>query len=104
MQQGFLMRGSRLNPFGGQQMFQRVNSLQRSLFILLTVALSCLSGAQAEQPGRGDITNGAPIFPNVLAPFQAHTVSQPNLTDSARLTSRVHILNPLLSLYAPISL
>src|SRR5215468_1483474 len=93
-----------LKLFGGQQMFQRVYSLRCALFAVFAAALALSMGAQAEQPGREEITNGAPIFPNVLAPYKAHNVPEPNLTNSARLNSVLQNGNIMLSLDDAIAL
>lgn len=79
-------------------MFQAVDSLQRALLILLAIAFGLSASAQAEQPGSKDLTKGAQIFPNVLAPYKAHTVSEPNLTNSVRLNSLIQNGNLMLSL------
>src|SRR5215813_1027584 len=93
-----------LKLFGGQQMFQRVYSLRRALFAVLAAGLALSIGAQAEQPGREEITNGAPIFPNVLAPYKAQNISEPNLTNSARLNNVLQNGNIMLSLDDAIAL
>jgi len=91
-------------PFGGQQMFQPVHSLQRALFMLLALALGFCSKVWPEQPVPEDITKGAPIFPNVLAPYKAHAVPEPNLTNSVRLNSLIQNGNIMLSLDDAIAL
>ena len=85
-------------------MFQPVHSLQRALSLLLAIALGFCSNAWPEQPGTGDIVNGAPMFPSVLAPYKAHTVPEPNLTNSARLNGLVQNGNIMLPLDDAIAL
>jgi outer membrane protein TolC len=85
-------------------MFRPVDSLQRVLFIPLVIALSVCGSMQAEQPGNEDLTKGAPIFPSVLAPYKAHTVAEPNLTNSVRLNSLVQNGSLMLSLDDAITL
>lgn len=85
-------------------MLQPVDSLKRALFTLLAIAIGFCSGAHAEQPGGGDITKGAPIFPSVLAPYKAHNVPEPNLTNSIRINSLTQNGNLMLSLDDAIAL
>ena len=85
-------------------MFQPVHSLQRALFMLLALALGFCSNAWTEQPVPEDITKGAPIFPDVLAPYKAHAVPEPNLTNSVRLNSLIQNGNIMLSLDDAIAL
>jgi len=64
----------------------------------LAVALVLCSRAWPEQPDTDDITHGAQIFPNVLAPYKSRTVAEPNLTNSVRLNGLVQNGNIMLSL------
>jgi len=85
-------------------MFRRIHSFQRALFVFMAIAISFHSSARAEQPGSEDLTKGATIFPNVLAPYKAHSVPEPNLTNSARLGSLLQNGNLMLSLDDAIAL
>lgn len=85
-------------------MFRRINSFQRAFFSVVVIAVTFHSSARAEQPRSEDLTKGAPIFPNVLAPYKAHSVPEPNLTNSARLNALLQNGNLMLSLDDAIAL
>jgi len=85
-------------------MFQCFASRQRALLILFAIALGFCCSAKAEQPTNEDITKGAPVFPNVLAPYKGHTVPEPNLTNSIRLNSLIQNGNLMLFLDDAIAL
>ena len=85
-------------------MFRRIHSFQRALFVFVAIGICCHSSARAEQPGSEDLTKGAQIFPNVLAPYKAHSVPEPNLTNSARLGGLLQTGNLMLSLDDAIAL
>ena len=79
-------------------MYHLTHSLQRAFLMSLAVALVLCSRAWPEQPDTDDITHGAQIFPNVLAPYKSRTVAEPNLTNSVRLNGLVQNGNIMLSL------
>ena len=70
----------------------------------LSIALSACAVSQTPAQRSEDLTNGAPIFPNVLAPYKAHNVPEPNLTNSARINSLIQNGNLMLSLDDAITL
>ena len=73
-------------------------------FVLGAVIVLCsLVCAQPKQTNE-DLTSGAPWFPHVLAPYKAHDVVQPNLTNSARITPLIQNGNLMLSLDDAITL
>lgn len=68
----------------------------------LFVALLGAGNLSAQQPT--DLTKGAPIFPKVLAPYQARNVPEPNLTNSVRINGLLQNGNLMLSLDDAITL
>jgi len=85
-------------------MFQSLHFFQRGLLLLLGFALVSGSQVWAEEPMPDDLTKGASIFPTVLAPYKAHGVPEPNLTNSVRLNSLLQNGNIMLSLDDAIAL
>jgi len=76
--------------------------ISRGLAALLAIALcGSLWGQQTQHE---DYTQGAPWFPHVLAPYKAHTVPEPSLTNSARIASLIQNGNLMLSLDDAITL
>jgi len=73
-------------------------------FILAVVVFASWSGLYAQEQNSGDYTNGASYFPTVLAPYKAHQVAEPNLTNSARINTLVQNGNIMLSLDDAITL
>jgi len=69
--------------------------------LLISVTLCC---ALFAQDSKQDYTNGARFFPTVLAPYQAHTVPEANLANSARMNSLIQNGNLMLSLDDAITL
>ncbi len=81
--------------------------MRRLIFRFLTViAVVCASwsGSYAQEEHSGDYTNGASFFPTVLAPYRAHHVAEPNLTNSARINTLIQNGNIMLSLDDAITL
>ena len=77
-----------------------------ALYIFCAIIVSINSGnlwAQQQQRS-GDYTRGAAYFPSVLAPYKAHEVAQPNLTNSARINNLIQNGNLMLSLDDAIAL
>ena len=62
------------------------------------------SGLYSQEQHTGDYTSGSSYFPTVLAPYRAHHVAEPNLTNSARVNSLVQNGNIMLSLDNAITL
>lgn len=62
------------------------------------------SGVYSQEQHTGDYTSGSSYFPTVLAPYRAHHVAEPNLTNSARVNSLVQNGNIMLSLDNAITL
>ena len=62
------------------------------------------SGVYSQEQHTGDYTSGSSYFPTVLAPYRAHHVAEPNLTNSARVNSLVQNGNIMLSLDDAITL
>jgi outer membrane protein len=71
--------------------------------VVLLVMLACAVG-WAQQEHSEDFTKGAPAFPNVLAPYQAHQIAEPNLRNSARINNLVQNGKVMLSLDDAITL
>jgi len=74
-----------------------------SFYVMILILGSGTLCAQQEQHS-GDYTEGAPFFPSVFAPYKAHEVPQPNLTNSARINSLIQNGNFMLSLDDAIAL
>jgi outer membrane protein len=74
----------------------------RALALFATV-VGCVS-LSAQQTTQGDFTKGAPIFPNVLAPYKAHVVPSPDLKNSVRINNLIQNGNLMLSLDDAITL
>ncbi|HEU5232136.1 MAG TPA: TolC family protein [Terriglobales bacterium] len=70
------------------------------------VAIVCASwsGLYSQEQHAGDYTTGASYFPTVLAPYKAHHVAEPSLTNSARINTLVQNGNIMLSLDDAITL
>src|SRR5436305_12173156 len=75
-----------------------------SRILTLLVALSCCMFSQAQAGQSEDLTKGASAFPNVLAPYKAHIIAEPNLTHSARINNLIQNGNLMLSLDDAITL
>jgi outer membrane protein len=72
--------------------------------LTLLIVLSGCVFSQA-QPGQSeDLTKGASAFPNVLAPYKAHSIPEPNLSNSARINSLIQNGSVMLSLDDAITL
>lgn len=71
--------------------------------VSLTLALAACVSLWSQQPSQ-DFSKSAPMFPNVLAPYQARHVPEPNLTNSARVDHLVQNGNLMLSLDDAIAL
>lgn len=69
--------------------------------LVIALALCCASFAQ---DSKQDYTNGAKFFPSVLAPYQAHSVPEANLTNSARINTLIQNGTLMLSLDDAITL
>jgi outer membrane protein len=83
---------------------QRVIHSQVVRILSLVMGLSTCMFSQTQPGHSADLTKGAPIFPNVLAPYQAHTIPEPNLTNSARINNLIQNGNVMLSLDDAITL
>ncbi|MFL6438356.1 MAG: TolC family protein [Terriglobales bacterium] len=75
-----------------------------SRILTLLVALSGCMFSQAQAGQSEDLTKGASAFPNVLAPYKAHIIAEPNLTNSARINNLIQNGNLMLSLDDAITL
>ena len=73
-------------------------------FSIAAIVSASWSGLYSQEQHAGDYTNGASYFPTVLAPYKAHHVAEPNLTNSARINALVHNGNIMLSLDDAITL
>ncbi|MBV9072291.1 MAG: hypothetical protein JOZ10_01570, partial [Acidobacteria bacterium] len=73
-------------------------------FVLGAVIVLCSLVCAQQKQTNEDLTSGAPWFPHVLAPYKAHDVVQPNLTNSARITPLIQNGNLMLSLDDAITL
>ncbi len=72
--------------------------------VLAIIVCAGWSALSAQQQSSGDYTNGAAYFPTVLAPYRAHHVAEPNLTNSARINTLIQNGNVMLSLDDAITL
>ena len=73
-------------------------------FVLAAVVCASWRGLYSQEQHSGDYTNGASYFPTVVAPYKAHHVAEPNLTNSARINTLVQNGNIMLSLDDAITL
>lgn len=73
-------------------------------FILAALVCASWSGLYPQEQHSGEYTNGASYFPAVLAPYKAHHVAEPNLTNSARINTLIQNGNIRLSLDDAITL
>ena len=73
-------------------------------FILAALVCASWSGLYPQEQHSGEYTNGASYFPTVLAPYKAHHVAEPNLTNSARINTLIQNGNIRLSLDDAITL
>ena len=73
-------------------------------FSIAAIVSVSWSGLYSQEQHAGDYTNGASYFPTVLAPYKAHHVAEPNLTNSARINRLVQNGNIMLSLDDAITL
>ncbi|MBV9437927.1 MAG: TolC family protein [Acidobacteria bacterium] len=73
-------------------------------FVLGAVIVLCSLVCAQQKQTNEDLTSGAAWFPHVLAPYKAHDVVQPNLTNSARITPLIQNGNLMLSLDDAITL
>jgi outer membrane protein TolC len=74
------------------------------LVLALALAFSPGAWAQQQQQENKDFTQGAQWFPHVLAPYKAHYVGEPSLTNSARIGTLIQNGNLMLSLDDAITL
>ena len=72
-------------------------------FSIAAIVCASWSGLYSQEQ-HGGYTTGASYFPSVLAPYKAHQVAEPNLTNSARVNSLVQNGNIMLSLDDTITL
>ena len=73
-------------------------------FVLAAIICASWSGLYSQEQHSGDYTNGASYFPTVLAPYKAHQVAEPNLTNSARINTLIQDGKIMLSLDDAITL
>ena len=69
-----------------------------SRILALLVALSGCMFSQTQAGQSEDLTKGASAFPNVLAPYKAHIIAEPNLINAARINNLIQNGNLMLSL------
>ena len=83
-----------------------INITRHSLAVMLVLILISKGAASAQQaPSQNrDFTKGAPIFPNVLAPYKSHDIPEPNLINSVRISGLIQNGNLMLSLDDAIAL
>ena len=80
-----------------------INSALLRVLSLFLIVMS-YSAMSAAQTAHDDYTKGASFFPHVLAPYKAHDVPEPNLTNSARINPLIQNGNLMLSLDDSIAL
>lgn len=73
-------------------------------FVLVVLICASWSGLYSQEQHSGDYINGASYFPTVVAPYKAHHIAEPNLTNSARINTLVQNGNIMLSLDDAITL